>query len=174
MTYLDVHAPTQKVWPALVAGLALLISGALSIAGLNLFGAWVGFGFIPLVVLVIWPRRANRLVSLALVFAAGLFTDWATGGIDGQWALVFVLVWGFLRPELRSSPFAPMTLLSVWLVACLVALAALSLSGMFAVRVWPDFAAMGRQMVLASCLLPVFLILRQGLAARLNDRDDWG
>ena len=174
MTYLDVRTATQKIWPAIVGALALFIAGAASIAGLNLFGAWIGFGFVPLLVLVIWPKRADRLVSLALIFCAGLFTDWATGGIDGQWALVFVLVWGFLRPELRSSPFALTNLILVWLAACGVAMIVLSLSGYFVVRVLPDFAAIGRQMILATCLLPVFLLLRHGLAMRVNDSEDWG
>lgn len=174
MSYLSAQTPNRKIWPTIVAGLALLIAVASSIAGLNLFGAWVGFGFIPLVILVIWPRRANRLVSLALVFFAGLFMDWATGGVDGQWALVFVVVWGFLRPELRSAPFSPVTLLSVWFAACGLALIILSLTGYFVIRVMPDFAVIGRQILLATCLLPLFLLLRQGLAMRAGDSEDWG
>lgn len=174
MTYLDVQAPTRKVWPALVAGLALFIAGAVSIAGLNMFGVRFGFGFAPLLVLAIWPRRANTLVSLSLVFMAGLFTDWATGGVIGQWALVFVLVWGFLRPELRGSPFAPIGLFFVWLATCGLALVILSMSGYFVFRVLPDFAALGRQMILASLLLPLVTLLRRGLAMRFNDSEDWG
>lgn len=174
MRYLSGHTPTRKIWPTLVAGLALFIAAAISISGLNIFGAWVGFGFIPLVVLVIWPRRANRLVSLAIVFSAGLFMDWATGGMDGQWALIFVLIWGYLRPELRSTPFSPMTLLSVWLAACGLALIVLSLTGYLVVRILPDFAVIGRQALFASCLLPVFLLLRHGLATRVHDSEDWG
>jgi len=174
MTYLDVHGGSQKIWPAIVAGFALFVASASSIAGLNLFGAWVSLGFIPVVILVIWPRRANKLLSLALVFSAGLFTDWATGGIDGQWALLYVLVWGFLRPELRGAPFSPLTLLSVWLAACGMALVILSLSGFFVLMIWPDFAAIGRQMILATCLLPLLLLLRHILAKRFNDSEDWG
>ena len=174
MTYLNLQSPSRKIWPTIVAALALFIAAAASISGLNLFGAWLGFGFLPLVVLVIWPRRANRLISLALVFSAGLFTDWATGGIDGQWALIFVLIWGFLRPELRSSPFSPITLFLVWLATCGLALAVLTLSGYFVVGILPDFAAIGRQAIFATCLLPVFLLLRHGLAMRVNDNEDWG
>ena len=174
MSYLGAHTPTRKIWPAIVAGVALFIAAASSIAGVNLFGARLGFGFIPLVVLVIWPRRANRLVSLTFVFFAGLFMDWATGGVDGQWALIFVFVWGYLRPELRSAPFSPITLLSVWLAACGVALLLLSLSGYFVVRILPDFAVIGRQILFATCLLPIFLLLRHGLAVRVGDSEDWG
>lgn len=174
MTYLDVQAPTRNISSSIVAGLALIIAGALSIAGLNVFGARVGFGFIPLLVLAIWPRRANTLISLGFVFVAGLFADWSTGGITGQWALVFVLVWGFLRPELRSSPFAPFGLFCVWLATCGLALVVLSLSGYFVFGILPDFAALGRQMILASLLLPLFLLLRSGLVKRFSDNEDWG
>lgn len=174
MTYLDVQAPTRKVWPALLAGLSLFIAGATSIAGLNLFGAHVGFGFVPLLVLTIWPRRANLLLSLGLVFIAGLFTDWATGGVNGQWALVFVLIWGFLRPELRSSPFSPIVLFLVWLATCGLAIAILSLSGYFVFGILPDFASLGRQMILATLMLPLLMLLRRGLAMRFSDNDDWG
>jgi len=173
MTYLGIQTQKQKIWPTIVAALSLFMASATSIAGLNLFGAWIGFGFIPLVVLIIWPKRANRFVSLALVFFAGLFTDWATGGIDGQWALVFVLVWGYFRPELRSTPFAPIGLLLVWLTSCGLALVTLSVSGYLVDGIFPDFWAMGRQIILATCLLPVFLLLRHGLAMRANDSEDW-
>jgi hypothetical protein len=173
MSYLSAQTSTRKIWPTIVAGVSLFIAAASSIAGLNLFGAWVGFGFIPLVVLVIWPRRANRLVSLAFVFFAGLFMDWATGGVDGQWALVFVLVWGYLRPELRSASFSPFGLLSAWFAACGSALIILSLSGYFVVRILPDFAVIGRQVLFATCLLPLFLLLRHGLAMRVGDSEDW-
>jgi len=174
MTYLGVQTQTQKIWPTIVAAVTLFIAAAASISGITLFGAWFGFGFLPLAVLVIWPRRTNRLVSLALVFSAGLFMDWATGGIDGQWALIFVLVWGYLRPELRSAPFAPLTLLSVWLAACGLALVVVMLTGYFVFRIFPDFAVLGRQMIFATCLLPVFLLLRHGLAMRANYSEDWG
>lgn len=174
MTYLDVQAPTRKILPALVAGLALFIAGALSIGGVNLFGAYFGFGFIPLLVVAIWPRRAHSVISVALVFFAGLFMDWATGGIVGQCALVFVLVWGFLRPELRASPFALINLFLIWLAICGLALVVLFMSGYFVFGILPDFAPLGRQMALATVLLPVLLLMRYGLALRFSDNEDWG
>ncbi len=173
MTYMDVQAPTRKILPAIIAGLALFIAAGFSIAGLNLFDVRIGFGFLPLVILAIWPRYAHTLVSLILVFFAGIFMDWASGGIDGQWALVFVLVWGFLRPELRGSPFSPISLILIWLATCGLALVVLSLSGYFVFRIWPDLAALGRQMIFATCLLPVFLLLRRVVAKLVTDSDDW-
>ena len=174
MTYLDVHASTRKSFPAIFAGFTLFFAGAISIAGLNIFGVRVGFGFVPLLILAVWPRRAETLLSLVFVFFAGLFTDWATGGVTGQWALIFVLVWGFLRPELRSSPFSPMSLFFVWLAICGLTVSILLLSGFFVFSVFPDFAGLGRQMLLASILLPLIMLLRGPLARRFSDTEDWG
>lgn len=174
MTYMNIQGSSRKVWPAVIAGVSLFIAGALSIAGLNLFGVRVGFGFIPLIVLAIWPRRADPLVSICIVFAAGLFTDWATGGIRGQWTLVFVLVWGFLRPEIRDDPFAPVHLLLIWLATCGLALLVLSITGFFVFGIMSDVASMGRQMIFATVLMPFLMLLRHGLAVRFNEHEDWG
>lgn len=174
MTYFDVQPPIGKTWPAIAAGAALLFAGALSVTGLNLFGVQFGFGFIPLLVLAIWPRRANGILSIVLVFFAGLFTDWAAGGIIGQSALLFVLIWGVLRPELRSSPFSPINMIVIWLATCGLAVVVLSVSGVFVMGIAPDLTAMARQMILASCLLPVLMLLRKVISMRLTDYDDWG
>lgn len=174
MTYLDVQTQTRKVWPALVASLAVFLAGALSIGGVNLFGVHFGFGFIPFLIIAIWPRRAHRVISIAIVFFAGLFMDWATGGVVGQCALIFVLIWGFLRPELRASPFEPINLFLIWLAICGLALVVIFISGYFVFGILPDFAPLGRQMVLATVFLPLLMLLRYGLAVRFSDNEDWG
>lgn len=173
MTYLDVQAPQRRLLPAFIAGFSLVLAGSMSVAGINLFGVRTGFGFVPLLVLAIWPRQANTLISLAFVFSAGLFTDWGTGGIYGQWALTFVLIWGFLRPELRSSPYSPLNLFLVWLATCGLALMVLSLTGYFVLEIYPDFVVLGRQMILATICLPAVMLLRRALAARFSDGEDW-
>jgi len=174
VTYYEMQAPIRRKLPAVLAGVALLFAGALSIGGVNIFGWQFSFAFVPLVVLAIWPRDANSLLSLALVFAAGLFTDWATGTPWGQWALVFSVTWGVLRPELRSSPYAPVSFFFVWIATCGLAVVLLTLSGWFVFRVFPDFGAFGRQMIFATLLLPVILLLRRGISKRFAERDEWG
>lgn len=174
MTYLSINSPVKRMRPALIAGVALIIAGAMSISGLNLFNSRFGFEFLPLLVLVIWPRRANTIVSLTFVWLAGLFTDWATGDITGQWALIFVLVWGFLRPELRSDPFTPVKIFLAWLIACVVAALILSLTGYFIFGIFPDLAPLGRQAIISTLFLPIVLLLRRSIVVRLKDFDDWG
>lgn len=174
MTYFEMRAPVRKVLPALIAGVALILSGALSIGGVNMFGAYFGFSFVPLLVLTIWPRHANTGVSLIFVFLAGLFTDWGTGGIIGQWALVFLVIWGLLRPELRGLPFSPIGLLTAWIAICGLSFILLSVSGWFVFGVMPDFAALGRQAVSATLLLPVALLMRYIFAKRIGENEAWG
>jgi len=48
------------------------------------------------------------------------------------------------------------------------------LSGMFVLGIRPDFAVLGRQMILATVLLPVFLLMRRGIEMRFSDREEWG
>ena len=174
MTYLGVQIAIKKKRPAFIAGAALFLTAAMTISGFNIFGSRFGFEFLPLLVLLIWPRRAHTVLSLTLVWFAGLFTDWATGDITGQWALIFILIWGFLRPEMRSSPFAPVSLFFVWLLICLITILVLSVSGYFIYGIMPDISPLGRQMSLATLLLPVVLILRRTVVVRLKDFDDWG
>jgi len=172
MTFLDVQTPQRKTFPALSAGLSLFLASAFSIAGMNLFGVWMSFGFFPLLVLSMWPRQANTLISLTLVFLLGLFTDWASGAILGQWALVFVLVWGFLRPDMRNSPYAPLRFILAWLTICGLALVVISVAGYFVFGIFPDFKVLGRQIIMATICLPFILLLRSGLSRLFGDLED--
>lgn len=174
MTYYDMQGPVQKTLPAIVAGIALFLAGAISIGGVHALGHYMGFGLVPLIVIAIWPRHANEIVSLVFVFLAGLFTDWATGGVLGQWALVFCAAWGVCRPSLRSSAFAPVGFVLIWLAMCAMAVLLISLSGWFVFGVFPDFAAMGRQVVLASLCLPLALVIRHWVGSRIGENDAWG
>ena len=174
MTYYDMRTPARKLLPAVVAGAALVLAGAFSIGGVHLFGNHFGFGFVPLLILSIWPRFANTLVSVFLVFGAGLFTDWATGGIVGQWALIFSIIWGVFRPELRGSPFSPLSIVLFWIATCGVAVILLFISGWFVFGVHPDWMSLGRQIIAATLLLPIILIFRHVIASRLGDNEVWG
>ncbi len=173
MTYLDTQAPIRRIWPAVVAGISLLLASALSVGGLNIFGAFAGFGFLPLVIIAIWPRQANTILSLLFVFMAGIFTDWATAGVIGQWALVYSVIWGVLRPELRSAPYAPVSLLVFWLAICGLAILLLSVSGWFVFGIMPDLRSLGRQMILATFVLPLISLMRGVISRRFSDSEEW-
>ncbi len=174
MNYLSSRSPIKKARPALIAGAVLFLTSAMTISGLNLFDSRFGFEFLPLLVLVIWPRHANTPLSLGLVWLAGLFTEWATGDITGQWSLIYVLVWGVFRPEMRGTPFAPLGLVFVWGLICLVTTLVLFLTGYFVYGILPDLWPIGRQISLATLTLPLIVLLRRAILRRLKDYDDWG
>lgn len=174
MTYYEMHTRIRRKLPAILAGIALFIASAFSIGWINMFGLRFEFGFLPLIVIAMWPRNAVSLLSLAVVFAAGLFTDWATGGILGRWALVYSVIWGVMRPELRESPYAPARLLLMWFATCGLAVILMSVTGWFVKGILPDFAYFGRQIIFATLVFPGMLLLRHSIAKRVRERDDWG
>jgi len=97
---------------------------------------------------------------------------WAGGAILGQWALIFVLVWGFLRPEMRNSPYSPVKFILAWLAICALAFVVLSVSGYFVFGIMPDFHVFGRQIIMATICLPFILLLRGGLSRLFGDLED--
>lgn len=173
MTYFDMQGPIRKTLPAIIAGVALFLAAVISVSGINVLGYYFGFGFIPLIVIYLWPRLANTLLSLLIIFMAGIFTDWGTDGIIGQWSLVFCATWGFLRPELRNDPFAPLRLLSIWFATCGLALVLVSLSGFFVYGILPDIASIGRQIICATICLPLVILFRHLVSKRMSEADPW-
>lgn len=173
MTFRESAVPIRSVWPAIFAGFALFLAGALSILSVRVLGLTAGFGFLPLTILAIWPRRASELASVILVFLAGIFTDWATGGVVGQWALTFTLVWMLFRPELREQPYAAVKLMLVWGLICGFAVLLLSISGWVVYRILPDPTSFALQILMATLLLPLVLLLRRWLAHLFGDADEW-
>lgn len=173
MTFRDAQAPIRSVKAAIFAALALFFGGALSIISVNIAGQSISFAFIPLLVIAIWPRRASQIISVIFIFAAGLFTDWASGGVTGQWALVFLLVWMLLRPELRDNAYSISQFMLAWLAICGFAFGLLSVTGWFAYRVLPDYMAFSRQILLVTALLPPIFGLRHWLARFSRSDEDW-
>ena len=173
MTFRDVAAPIRSIPIAVFAGFILFVMGALSILSINIFGYELGFGFVPLLVLLIWPRRANEIVSLILVFLAGIFTDWGTAGAIGQSSLVYIVTWALFRPELRVEPYAIRSLIIIWGLIGLLVSALILGTGLFIYRVVPDVQSLFLQFILASLIIPIFLLLRFWIVSRFINRDEW-
>lgn len=174
MSFRDVKTPTRSLPAALIAGVFLILAGAFSIVSINVLGKSASLGFLPLIVLVLWPRRANEMASIILIFLAGLFTDWAVGGVVGQSTLIFTIVWIFFRPEMREEPYAFLSLFIIWVLISLLAAALISAAGWFVYRVTPDIMALILQFSVATVMLPCFLLLRRWIAQLYGNGDEWG
>ena len=173
MTFVDLQSSQRSVKLALAAGLLLAFLSAVSVLNVNVAGWRVGFGFVPLLVVLLWPRRANGPVSVAVVFLSGLFADWSMGGVVGQWALVYTVIFALLRAELRNEPFAFLRCFFAWLVAVGFVIILLFVSGHFVFGVLPDFGSLLRQAALGTAVLPFVLALRHWTARMAGATDDW-
>jgi len=165
---------TRSIPAAMLAGLCLLLAGALSIVSVNIFGQIANFAFLPLIIILLWPRRASEIGSLIVIFIAGLFADWAIGGIIGQSSLIFTIVWMIFRPEMREDPYGFLRLIFIWCLVCILASALISLAGWFVYRVSPDIMAFCLQFFIATLILPFIFVLRRWTALRFAGGDEWG
>jgi len=174
MSFRDMSTPLRSLPAAIIAGVFLILAGAFSIVSVNVLGKSVSFGFLPLIVLVLWPRRASEMASIVMIFLAGLFTDWAVGGVIGQSTLIFTIVWMIFRPEMREDPYALFSLLIVWVLIGLLASALIIAAGWFVYRVKPDLVALILQFSLATIMLPCVLLLRRWVTRFYGNGDEWG
>ncbi len=173
MSFRDVSVPNRSVPIAVIAGLCLAMAGALSVLSISVFSQTFGFGFLPLIVLLIWPRRANEIASLITIFIAGIFTDWGTAGAIGQSSLLYTCIWMLFRPEIRIDPYVFRRLIIVWVLIGVFSILLLSSSGLFIYRVLPDFRSFLTQFILATVLLPIVLSIRYWIFIRFVSRDEW-
>ena len=173
MTFRDVSVSNRSIPIALLAGLCLAVAGALSILSIRGFGQTFSFGFIPLLVLLIWPTRSNEIASLAIIFIAGVFTDWGTAGAIGQSSLIYICIWMLFRPEIRVDPYVFRRLFIVWVLIGIFSVILLSVTGVFIYRIAPDFKSFLTQFILATVFLPIVLGLRYWINARFFSREDW-
>jgi len=98
----DAVTPGKARSHALQAGIGLLLLALLSTVNFNLFGLSISFLFVPLVLVYLWPKSADDLITYLALFICGLFLDLLTGGYPGMWPLIFILGLVFLRPNLMN------------------------------------------------------------------------
>ena len=165
------QAPIRRNSHLVPAALALGLAGLLSPVHLSLFGQSWPLTWLAFAVMALWPRQASPVPSALLLFAGGLWVDWATLGAPGQWALVFALTYAVVRPD-QSEPMRGLGT-SVWRVvmALLVGVPVFVLSGWFVYGAWPDGLALGRGLLVLLVTLPLIAVLRDVFAGRLTRED---
>ena len=88
-------------------------------------------------------------------------------------SLVYIVTWALFRPELRVEPYAIRSLIIIWGLIGLLVSALILGTGLFIYRVVPDVQSLFLQFILASLIIPIFLILRFWIVSRFINRDEW-
>jgi hypothetical protein len=85
------------------ASLSLIVCIFLSVLHVNLPGGSVSLLLLPLLIVSLWPRGVNPVVTIVTFFVMGMFMDWGTNGALGQWAIIYLSVFIGLRPDRRDG-----------------------------------------------------------------------
>ncbi len=98
----DTITPIRARAYALQGGLAMLVLVTLSAVNLNLIGTPLSFLFVPLILVYLWPRGADKVLSYCLLFGCGILFDVLTGTAIGFWALIFMTGLAVIQPTLMN------------------------------------------------------------------------
>ncbi len=170
MAYLDI-SPAQRNEQLVPAAFALLIIGLISAVDVRLFDESWPLTWLPFVVVALWPRRVSVWPSGILLLVGGLWVDWTTWGAPGQWPLVFLLTYALIRPDIRSDARGLGVGMTRFMIALLVGVPVLILTGWVVYGSWPDWGVLGRGIVVATVMAPVIVFLRDQLADRMTRGD---
>lgn len=88
--------------------LALIIFGLIN---LRFFGVSISLIWLPLMGVFLWPRFAAPVISVILIFIAGILQDILNAQSTGFSSILFLLVYVFLRPRLD---FEDLGLATLW------------------------------------------------------------
>lgn len=173
MAYLSQASSTkpQRLIPLI---LALMIASIISFMSVKVSNQSVSLTWLPLLLIAMWPRYISPIWSVVLCLLFGLFVDWGSAGAPGQWALVYLSCYAFLRPEKRGEKLSILRAILNWLVVCFVAFVVFSVTGKIVYGEWPKLNYFAEQAGLATLLLPVAFMLRQSLRYFLTDPDERG
>jgi len=166
-------ATTTRVLPVLLAFLALVLAGALSLLTINVWQRGVTFYLLPLLVVALWPRGVSGVLSVVSLFIGGLWLDWVTQGASGHWSLIFLIYYAVMRPHQHPPSLSFGAAFLSWGVAVLLGLAALGLTGRGLYGIWPDWAQLVWQAGLATLFLPILWGIRVVVGRLISDPDEW-
>lgn len=171
MTYLS-QSPTHGSRNFVPACIALCLSSLFSILTINFPNNQISLTFLPLLVVCLWPRGVNSVVSILTIFLVGLWMDWITNGALGQWAMVYLTVYAVLRPDRREGAARFFVALRLWLVGMAAGALMLIFTGWVAYGTWPNFTNLFQQALLASAFMPLAVFARNLTRYLVSDPDD--
>ena len=146
----------------------------ISVLNVNIAGRTIGFIFLPLIGVCLWPRTDKVIISIIAIFIFGLLLDLLSAGPLGLWALIFLTVFAISRPHMRLKPHNFSSAFIQWVIFLIFAIIASYLLGWFAMENRPDAAALLFQALAAAILFPLVYGLRHIGRYMLSDADARG
>ena len=144
-------------WKGILSMVILLLISTLNV---NISGHTIGFIFLPLIGVCLWPRTDKAVVSIVAVLISGLLLDLLSAGPLGLWALIFLSVFAVSQPHMRPNEFR----LNMAFIQCLgfliFAVIVSYLLGWFAMERRPDITALLFQALAYVILFPFIYGLR--------------
>ena len=81
-------------------GIVLLLLANIDV---EIIGYSITFLVLPIIAVLLWPRKASMGTSLFLIFLLGLLVDLSSNGPTGLWAFVYLIVFTAFRPDLEQK-----------------------------------------------------------------------
>jgi len=157
-----------------LACFSLFVCSVLSVLNINLPGGSVSLLLLPLLIVSLWPRVVNSIISIAAFFIMGILVDWGTNGALGQWAMIYLAVYAVLRPDRREQSVSFIGAVGLWLLGLLVGTVMLIVTGWIVYAALPNFVGLLKQVVLVSLLMPIVVAVRSVTRFILTDPHDRG
>lgn len=156
---------------AVIFTLVTAIFCVLSQMGFNFGRVAIPFIMLPSLVVYLWPKGANPLLSLIGIFVVGLLQDHLSYGPTGLWALTWMALFLIYRPDVREKS---KSLLGQWIGVLLVLMCIVIFQwglARFVLGRSIDMWALVFSAVAAFGLFPLFYILREYAARTFGDKE---
>jgi len=93
---IDVITPNRARTVAFQGTMAMVLSVFFATLTFNIFGQKASFLFAPFIVLFLWPKGADAVLSYFGIFVCCLLLDILTGDPLGGWALIYLPFFVFM------------------------------------------------------------------------------
>jgi len=154
------------------ASLSLIVCIFLSVLHVNLPGGSVSLLLLPLLIVSLWPRGVNPVVTIVTFFVMGMFMDWGTNGALGQWAIIYLSVFIGLRPDRRDGRVSFLGAIGLWGVGLAIGALMIVITGWLVYATLPNFTVLFRQALLISIMMPLAVFIRNIVRLLLTDPQD--
>jgi len=154
--------------------LLLLVLTVLSVLSVNISSRQIGFIFLPLIAVCLWPRINSPIASIIFILLFGFILDILSAGPLGLWSIIFLTVFAFIRPHQRIKPQTFISTFRLWIAVLGFAFVAAYLLGWFAMRNRPDIWPLLYQAAAAMVLFPAVYGMRHLGKNLLSDSDTGG